>query len=241
MARMKRIPLGACARALAWLLVTACSAQLARAETDTVPLLQQALRVRVTIWHNTRTGFLKPAFHCRRASEGCDRRLYEFAQYLNDAGERYGIDPWLLAAMAFRESGLNPFAVGAVGELGILQLHPRNPGSKHLRFIRDEWYRQRCHREPGACQREIVERAAAMLAESLRRCGGDLDEALGMYNTGHCGGNTRYAQRIMTERERMQIAVGLKVEPPVVQIRALDQAESSVTPGAADFHTASVR
>jgi hypothetical protein len=234
MGRLKRKRFTTFSIALA-LFLPAILVACAHAEMDTVPLLQQALRYRVTIWTNQRTGFMKPSYHCRRASEGCDRRLLEFAQYLNDAGERNGIDPWVLAAMAFRESGLNPWAVGAVGELGILQLHPKNRGSKGLRFMRDEWYRQRCRKEPGACQREIVERAAAMLAASLEKCGGDLDQALGMYNTGRCGGSSRYADRIMAERERLQIAVGLKVEPPVIQIKSLEKPDEPE----AEIHTAS--
>lgn len=184
-------------------------ASLVRAEMDPTPLLQQALRFRVTIYTNRRTGYTVAAAHCRRASEGCDRRLFEFAHYLKDAGERNGIDPWLLAAMAFRESGLNPFAVGQVGELGILQLHPRSPASKNIRFVKDGWYRMRCKREPGACQREIVDRAAELLARSVVLCGGDMDRALSAYNTGRCGGNTSYARRVHSEVAWLKNAAGL--------------------------------
>jgi hypothetical protein len=181
----------------------------ARADVDAAPLLQQAIRFRVTVHTNRRTGRAIPVLHCRQAREGCDRRIFEFAHYLVDAGERNGIDPWLLAAMAFRESGMNPFAVGGVGELGILQLHPKNPSVRDVRFVRDRWYRQRCRKEAGACQREIVDRAAEILARSLALCGGDLDQALGAYNTGKCGGNKRYAKRILSELEALKGAVGL--------------------------------
>jgi hypothetical protein len=197
-----------CLFSLALSLPMTC-ASLVRAEMDPTPLLQQALRFRVTIYTNRRTGYTVAAAHCRRASEGCDRRLFEFAHYLKDAGERNGIDPWLLAAMAFRESGLNPFAVGQVGELGILQLHPRSPASKNVRFVKDAWYRLRCKREPGACQREIVDRAAELLARSLVLCGGDIDRALSAYNTGRCGGNTSYARRVHSEVAWLKNAAGL--------------------------------
>src|SRR6185312_13748780 len=106
------------------------------------------------------------------------------AKYLTDAGEQYGLDSWLLAAMAFRESGLNPFAVGTRGEKGILQLHPKNRHAKNLRFMQDEAYRARCQHQAGACQREMVEQAAEMLASSINKCGGSVEQALGMYNTG---------------------------------------------------------
>jgi hypothetical protein len=175
---------------------------------DTSPLLQQAMRFRVAV-HKRRSGVSIPIYHCRQASEGCDRRLNEFAHYLIDAGEKNGIDPWLLAAMAFRESGMNPFVVGAVGELGILQLHPKNPKVKSVRFVRDRYYRQRCRKEAGACQREVVDRAAEILARSMDMCGGDLYLALGAYNSGKCGGNRTYADRIIVERDALKNAVGL--------------------------------
>lgn len=184
----------------------------ARAEPDPVPLLQQALRFRVTIHVNPRTGFMKPAYHCRRAKEGCDARLLEFARYLTEAGQEHEVDPWLLAAMAYRESSLNPFALGGVGEAGILQLHPRSRTSKGVRFVRDTRYRSRCKKELGACQREVVERAAQMLKSSLEKCDGDLEKALGMYNTGRCGGNPPYAARVFKERKLLLQAVGLEME-----------------------------
>jgi soluble lytic murein transglycosylase-like protein len=226
------------------LVLPAAFSALVKAEMDPTPLLQQALRFRVTINTNHRTGFMTAASHCRHASEGCDRRLLEFARYLKDAGEANGIDPWLLAAMAFRESGLNPFAVGGVGELGILQLHPRNARSRGVRFIRDEWYRHRCQREPGACQREVVDRAAQLLAQSLRQCGGNLDAALAMYNTGRCdGGNGSYAQRVRGEMEKLKEAVGLPIDQlNVVQpVHHIESAELIPVIQTGNVQTAAVR
>jgi hypothetical protein len=138
-----------------------------------VSLLQAAMRSRISMGHD-RGGNDVLAYHCRHASEGCDRRLAEFARYIVDAGQAYGIDPWLMAAMAFKESGLNPFAQGPVGELGILQIHPKRRDARQVRFIRDEWYRLRCHKEAGACQQEVVRHAAHVLARSIELCGGDV-------------------------------------------------------------------
>jgi hypothetical protein len=204
-------------------LVTGVAVNVAQSENSTfmqdgdeaVGLLQSAMRSRIAIGYN-RMGNPVLAYHCRKAKEGCDRRLSEFAHYLVDAGQAYGIDPWLMAAMALKESGLNPFAKGRVGELGILQIHPKRRDARQVRFIRDEWYRLTCRREPGACQREVVRHAAHVLARSLERCGGDLKGALGLYNTGRCGGNRAYAKRVLLERGKMLEAAGLDAEADVL-------------------------
>jgi hypothetical protein len=184
---------------------------------DTVYQLSQAMRARIAVSY-TKTGRTIPAYHCRHAPEGCDARLSTFAQYLVDAGTRRGIDPWLMAAMAFKESGFNPFALGSLGELGILQINPGRRDAKTVRFIRDEWYRRRCRKEPGACQREVVDHAAEVLSRTLERCARDVKDALGAYNTGRCGGNDRYAKRILAEREELLKAAGLAGTPRAVVV-----------------------
>lgn len=182
---------------------------LSRGDDPVLPLLQRALRSRVSIHTNRRTGLTIPAYHCRLAKGGCDARLHEFAQYLKDSGERFELDPWLLAAMAIRESGLNPFVVGLVGERGILQLHPKNRHFKNLKFVRDGRYRARCQREIGACQREVVDNAAALLSRAIGKCGGNVEQALGMYNTGRCGGSQRYADQVYRVRRDLMRRAGL--------------------------------
>lgn len=182
----------------------------AQAAEDEVQVLNSAMRARIAVSTNRRTGRTIPASHCRHAVGGCDQRLTEFARYLVSAGKAHGIDPWLLAAMAFRESGFNPFAMGSLGELGILQIHPGRRDAKQVRFIRDEWYRKRCRRQPGACQQEIVEHAARVLSRSVELCSGDIEDALGAYNTGRCGGNRQYTQRVLDEVTELRRAAGLE-------------------------------
>ena len=168
-----------------------------------VSILQTAMRERIAVGHN-RNGAAVPIGHCRHAKEGCDRRLAEFAHYLVDAGQAYGIDPWLMAAMAFRESGLNPFAKGAIGELGILQINPGRRDARQVRFIRDDWYRQRCRKEPGACQREIVEHAAQVLSRSLdavrRQPAG---RARRLQHRATAAAASSYAKRVLLERDEL--------------------------------------
>lgn len=192
---------------LAWLPAVAAIAN------DTTSLLYAAIQSRIAVSTRVREGITIPAAHCRHAKEGCDRRLAEFAEYLSDAGAEFGVDPWLLAAMAARESGFNPFAKGSVGELGLLQIHPKSRAAREVRFVQDEAYRKRCRKEPGACQRDVVRRAAQLLASSLERCGGDVSAALGMYNTGRCAGNVKYSRLVLQERSKLRQSVGL--EAPV--------------------------
>jgi hypothetical protein len=182
-----------------------------------VELLHQAMLVRVAVSLNRRTGRTIPAYHCRHAAEGCEQRLAQFARYLVAAADTHDLDPWVMAAMAFRESGFNPFAMGAIGELGILQINPGRRDAREVRFIRDKWYRNRCRKEPGACQQEIVNHAARVLSRSLELCEGDLEAALGAYNTGRCNGNKRYTKRVLTEVEALRHAAGLTGDPAQLQ------------------------
>ena len=178
---------------------------------DPAGQLMSAMRSRVSVSQDRHTGKTIPATHCRHAVGGCDKRLGEFARYIVDVGQEHGIDPWLMAAMAFKESGFNPYAIGSLGELGILQINPERRDAKEVRFMRDQWYRQRCRKEPGNCQREVVEHAARVLGRSLELCG-DVKDALGAYNTGRCGGNDRYAKRVLAERGELRRAAGLYPE-----------------------------
>jgi hypothetical protein len=178
--------------------------------TDLTSSLANAMRSRIAVAYDSKNGGTIPAAHCRHAPGGCDARISTFAQYLVEAGHKYAVDPWLLAAMAFKESGFNPFALGSIGERGILQINPGRKDAKQVRFIQDEFYRRRCTREPGACQREIVDHAASVLARSLERCGGDVGAALGAYNTGRCNGHLGYSKRILEAREELLQAAGLK-------------------------------
>lgn len=192
---------------------SAQAVQLAAANANSAPqLLLRAIQTRIAVSYDRRSGRTIPASHCRHAPGGCEKRLAAFAEYLVDVGTRRGTDPWLMAAMAFKESGFNPFALGSVGELGLLQINPERKDANGVRFVRDEWYRKRCRNEPGACQREVIDHAAQVLSRSFQRCNGDVVGALGAYNTGRCAGNLSYAKRVLDERVELRTAVGLEVE-----------------------------
>jgi hypothetical protein len=167
-------------------------------EDPSVQALTRALDRRMTVWRtDTRVVYVQ---HCRSAQGGCPERVATFARLIGDASDRYEIDPFLLAAVAVRESGMDPTAAGAVGERGIVQLHPRGSGAR-IRYVRSEAYRNRCSRRSDACQNEVLEAGARLLASNIDRCGG-VREGLGAYNRGVCG-ETNYATRVMRERQRL--------------------------------------
>ncbi|MEM7609825.1 MAG: transglycosylase SLT domain-containing protein [Myxococcota bacterium] len=160
--------------------------------------LARALDERLTVWRSARRRVY--VRHCRRARGGCRARLVAFSRVIVAAAQRHAVDPFLVAAMALRESGLNPFAEGSIGERGLVQLHPRGVGSR-VRFVRSEGYRRRCERDEAACQEEVLDVGARLVAASIERCG-SVEEGLGCYNTGRCQINA-YARRVLEERQNL--------------------------------------
>lgn len=60
----------------------------------------------------------------RAHAEGYDAT--DARQAIATAAETYGVsEAWLLSTAACEAPGLNPYAVGRQGELGLAQLHPR--------------------------------------------------------------------------------------------------------------------
>ena len=170
-----------------------------RATEQVAAAVQRALESRMTVWR-TPSGQAVHVSHCRDADEGCHARIALFARWIAEVARAKAIDPFVLAAMAVRESGLDPFVQGLAGEMGIVQLHPRGVGHR-VRFVRNEAYRRRCAAAPGACQREVLEMGAQHLADAIARCE-SLEAALGAYNTGRCG-PTGYTRRILRERANL--------------------------------------
>ncbi len=167
--------------------------------------LAEALRQRLSLGST-------PVGHCRYATprpsrsatgwERCESRLGYFSRYFLRSGAEHGVDPWLLAAMAIRESGLSPWAIGGLGEGGIMQLHPSSRASHGIRFVHDPRYRRWCRARPGNCQADVVDAGARHLRAWLDRCGSQ-ESALGGYNSGSCTGGRRYIRRVLVERSRL--------------------------------------
>ena len=169
------------------------------AEEATALSVARAFDERMTIW-KAPDGRRTYASHCRSAPGGCRVRIALYARLIARMSRVQDVDPFLVAAIVLRESGLNPFAEGSVGERGIVQLHPRGVGS-NVEFVQSERYRRSCRATADACQEEVLRVGIELLANSIRRCGG-IEQGLGMYNGGTCQ-STSYSRRVLSERSRL--------------------------------------
>ena len=97
--------------------------------------LERAFDARLTIWTRP-DGARVHAYHCRSAAGGCRARIHHYAERIAEFSSEEQVDPFLVAAIVLRESGLNPFAEGTAGERGIVQLHPE--GRRSRRRLRAE-------------------------------------------------------------------------------------------------------
>lgn len=92
------------------------------------------------------------------------------ASIINSASQKYGIDPNLIAAMAFRESAFNSNAVSSRGAQGIMQLMPRTAKALGVKDAFDP--------------QESVFGGTKYLKSLLDRFNGNVDLALAAYNAG---------------------------------------------------------
>ena len=92
------------------------------------------------------------------------------ASIINSASQKYGVDPNLIAAMAFRESAFNSNAVSSRGAQGIMQLMPRTAKSLGVKDAFDA--------------QESVFGGTKYLRSLLDRFDGNVDLALAAYNAG---------------------------------------------------------
>jgi hypothetical protein len=195
--RILRLTLLACAVITATSLVDQAKAQ--ERPDERVVALARALDARLTVWKKP-DGTVLHVRHCRAVRQGCRARIVKFSQWMVEVADAQDIDHFLLAAMAIRESGLDPFAAGGVGERGLIQLHPRGVG-RRVRFVQSEAYRRHCRHRAGACQREVLEAGGELVAKAIAHCGG-VAEGLGAYNTGVCGEND-YSRKVLREHEKL--------------------------------------
>ena len=109
--------------------------------------------------------------------------LAEVAGYFEAAGDRYNVPPTLLVYWTYRESSLKTDAVGALGEIGLGQVHGV--------------VRQRCEDggyDPATYRGGIY--CTAMLMDESRRFCGSLERGLVRYASGSCKGTARTRKKI---------------------------------------------
>lgn len=173
----------------------------APADDPEAAALARAFIARLTVWTRA-DGTRVLSRRCREGPVDCEARLTAFAGLITEAARRHGLDPFLLGALAMRESGLDPAALGRRREAGIVQLHPRGAG-RDVRYVQDRAYREACQREVEACQGPVLERGAATLAASVEACG-SLERGLGRYASGHCTDRGVHPQRVLEERRALR-------------------------------------
>lgn len=163
--------------------------------------LARAIDARLIVREN-REGKPIHVQHCRVVEGGCRARIATLSRLITETSNRAGVDPFLTAAIAMRESGLNPLAVSPVGARGVVQLNPKYRG-KTVPFVYNEKYRNQCSRRPGACQREVLEAGLGLYKWAVERCGGNVEKGLAWYNSGRCDKQNGYAASVLRERRRL--------------------------------------
>ena len=163
--------------------------------------LARAIDARLIVREN-REGKPIHVQHCRVVEGGCRARIAALSRLITETSNRAGVDPFLTAAIAMRESGLNPLAVSPVGARGVVQLNPKYRG-KTVPFVYNETYRNQCSRRPGACQREVLEAGLGLYQWAVERCGGNVEKGLAWYNSGRCDKKNGYASSVLKERKRL--------------------------------------
>jgi hypothetical protein len=181
--------------------------------------LARAIDARLTLRRN-REGEPIYVQHCQLSEGGCRARVATLSRLIVEASNHAGIDPFLTAAIAMRESGFNPLAVSPVGARGVVQLNPRFRG-KTVPFVYNERYREECSRRPGACQREVLDAGLGLYKWAINRCGGDMQKGLAWYNSGHCDRQNGYAASVLRERRRL-LRLAKATAPPARQAVLVD-------------------
>lgn len=118
----------------------------------------------------------------------------ELATVLADSATSHDIDPALMAALAFHESGFDVHAVSRAGAWGLLQLNVRSWGRVPFRL---------CTIDPHWCAWWNSWYGAEAFAHYLRKCRSE-GRALVAYRTGRCKAPGPEARKVLVTRARIR-------------------------------------
>jgi soluble lytic murein transglycosylase-like protein len=103
----------------------------------------------------------------------CGWPAADYASDVARAAKRYDLDPFVLVSMIRQESHCKPTATGRLGEIGLMQIKRNTLATAGHDRLSDE-----ALREP----RLNIMLGARHLHRCLKRCGGALAGALGLYS-----------------------------------------------------------
>lgn len=119
----------------------------------------------------------------------------EYLAHAYHEADRIGLDPLLLVAVISVESNFNPIAESSAGAVGLMQVIPR--------FHTDKFAPE----EESALAPHINIRIGALaLKQYIRRAGG-LVEGLQLYNGAAEDETTAYANKVLSEKQRLMAAM----------------------------------
>ena len=152
--------------------------------------------------------------HIRRVCPRCDHARLLADSILTEA-TAHGLDPALLAAIAWTESGYRRWVNGSAGEVGIWQIIPGGwltPGYDDIRGLTPPWDRLslRTRRTLARNVRVGTYLAAWIITYHVERCGDHRAACYARYQTGRPPVSRRYQQ--LLERRSQAVRRRLRGE-----------------------------